>query len=172
MPRKAAPIALDADERSQLSSLANSRSLPHGLVRRARIVLACADGEAGNSIARRMNLNKNTVVKWRRRYLGRGLQGLHDELRTGRPRDHGDERVAEVINTALRSRPKGTTHWTTRSMAEHSGVSKSTVQRWFALFGVQPHRQRTFKLSTDPFFIEKVRDIVVSDHPKALLSPA
>ena len=160
MPRKATPITLDADERSQLSSLAHSRSLPHGLVRRAQIVLACADGEPGNSIARRMNLNKNTVVKWRKRYLEQGLQGLHDELRAGRPRSHGDERVAEIINTALQSQPKGATHWTTRSMAEHSGVSKSTVQRWFDLFGVQPHRQRTFKLSTDPFFIEKVRDIV------------
>ncbi len=160
MPRKATPITLDADERSQLSSLANSRSLPHGLVRRAQIVLACADGEAGNSIAERMNLNKNTVVKWRKRYLEQGLQGLHDELRAGRPRSHGDERVAEIINTALQSQPKGATHWTTRSMAEHGGVSKSTVQRWFDLFGVQPHRQRTFKLSTDPFFIEKVRDIV------------
>ena len=160
MPRKATPITLDADERSQLSSLANSRSLPHGLVRRAQIVLACADGEAGKSIAQRMNLNKNTVVKWRKRYLEQGLQGLHDELRAGRPRSHGDERVAEIINTALQSQPKGATHWTNRSMAEHSGVSKSTVQRWFDLFGVQPHRQRTFKLSTDPFFIEKVRDIV------------
>ena len=129
-------------------------------MRRAQIVLACADGEAGNSIAQRMHLNKNTVVKWRKRYLEQGLKGLHDELRAGRPRSHGDERVAEIINTALQSQPRGATHWTTRSMAEHSGVSKSTVQRWFDLFGVQPHRQRTFKLSTDPFFIEKVRDIV------------
>ena len=160
MPRKATPIPLDADERSQLNSLAHSRSLPHGLVRRAQIVLACADGEAGNSIAQRMKLNKNTVVKWRKRYLEQGLQGLHDELRAGRPRSHSDERVAEIINTALQSQPKGATHWTTRSMAEHTGISKSTVQRWFDLFGVQPHRQRTFKLSTDPFFIEKVRDIV------------
>ena len=85
---------------------------------------------------------------------------MHDELRAGRPRSHGDERVAEIINTALQSQPKGATHWTTRSMAKHGEVSKSTVQRWFDLFGVQPHRQRTFKLSTDPFFIEKVRDIV------------
>ena len=160
MPRKATPIILGEAERSALRRLANSRSLPHGVVRRAQIVLACADGEPGNSIARRMNLNKNTVVKWRKRYLEQGLQGLHDELRAGRPRSHGDERVAEIINAALQSPPKGATHWTTRSMAEHCGVSKSTVQRWFDLFGVQPHRQRTFKLSTDPFFIEKVRDMV------------
>ncbi len=160
MPRKATPIPLSTDERNQLNSLVTSRSLPHGLVRRAQIVLACADGEGGTSIAQRMNLNRNTVFKWRKRYLEQGVQGLHDELRPGRPRSHNDERVAEVVNAALQSSPKGATHWTTRTMAEHRGVSKSTVQRWFDLFGVQPHRQRTFKLSTDPFFIEKVRDIV------------
>ena len=160
MPRKATPITLNADERTQLSRLANSRSLPHGLVRRAQIVLACADGEPGNSIAQRLKVNKNTVVKWRKRYLEHGLQGLHDELRPGRPRTHQDERVAEVINTALHTTPPNATHWSVRAMAEHTGISKSTVQRWFDLFGVQPHRQRHFKLSTDPFFIEKVRDIV------------
>ena len=128
MPRKATPITLNADERSQLHSVANSRSLPHGLVRRAQIVLACADGEPGNSIAQRLKVNKNTVVKWRKRYLEHGLQSLHDELRAGRPRSHTDERVAETINTALHTQPKGATHWTTRSMAEHSGVSKSTVR--------------------------------------------
>ena len=160
MPRQVVPIALDEQERNQLVSLAQSRSLPHGLVRRAQIVLACADGEAGTVIAQRLKLNKNTVFKWRKRYIEHGLEGLHDELRPGRPRSHGDERVAEVINTALQSPPVNATHWTTRSMATHCGVSKSTVHRWFELFGVQPHRQRTFKLSNDPFFIEKVRDIV------------
>lgn len=160
MPRRAKPIVLDDDERSQLNSLANSQSLPHGLVRRAQIVLACADGEPGSEIANRMRLNKNTVGKWRKRYLEYGIEGLHDELRAGRPREHDDERVAEVINTALQSVPADNTQWTARSMADETGVSKSTVQRWFNLFGLQPHRQRTFKLSTDPFFIEKVRDIV------------
>ena len=84
---------------------------------------------------------------------------MHDE-RAGRPRTHEDERVAEVINTALQTEPPDGTHWSVRSMADYTGVSKSTVQRWFNLFGVQPHRQRHFKLSNDPFFIEKVRDIV------------
>ncbi len=151
MPGKAAPIILDPDARDQLASLANSRSLPHGLVRRAKIVLACADGEAGSAVAARMGVNKGTVGKWRRRSLEHGIQGLHDALRPGRPRSHGDERVAEVINTALRSRPEHATHWTARSMAERGGVSRSTVQ---------PHRQRMLKLSNDPFFVEKVRDIV------------
>ena len=107
-----------------------------------------------------MRLNKNTVVKWRKRYIENGIEGLHDELRAGRPREHSDERVAEVINAALQTKPTNSTHWAVRSMAGHTGISKSTVQRWFHLFGVQPHRQRTFKLSTDPFFIGKVRDIV------------
>ena len=158
--RPAAPVALKDEEKNQLLSIARSRALPHGIVRRAQIVLSCAEGEPNASIAKRMKLNPMTVGKWRRRYLERGLEGLHDQLRPGRPRAHEDERVAEVINTALQSQPPNATHWSVRSMAERTGVSKSTVQRWFDLFGVQPHRQRHFKLSNDPFFIEKVRDIV------------
>lgn len=158
--RPVAPIVLNDNEKLQLLSLANSRALPFGLVRRAQIVLACADGEANSSIANRLKLTNYTVGKWRRRYRELGIEGLHEELRAGRPRSLEDERVAEVINKALTSRPPAHTHWSVRSMAEHTGVSKSTVQRWFTLFGVQPHRQRHFKLSNDPFFIEKVRDIV------------
>lgn len=158
--RPVSPIQLSDDENSQLLSLANSRSLPHGLVQRAQIVLACAQGEANSAIAKRLRLTNATVGKWRRRYREDGIEGLHDELRTGRPRSLEDERVAEVINTALKAPPRAGTHWSVRSMAEHTGVSKSTVQRWFTLFGVQPHRQSHFKLSSDPFFVEKVRDIV------------
>ena len=158
--RPITPLILGEEDKVQLLGIAHSRSLPHGVVCRAQIVLACAEGESNASIARRMKLNKMTVGKWRRRYLEQGLTGLHDQLRPGRPRTHADERVAEVINAALQSPPANATHWTVRSMSEHCGVSKSTVARWFELFGVQPHRQRTFKLSNDPFFIEKVRDIV------------
>ncbi len=158
--RPVAPIVLNAEEKQQLLSLANSRSLPHGLVRRAQIVLACAEGEANSAIAKRLKLNNATVGKWRKRYREQGIEGLHEDLRAGRPRSLDDERVAEVINKALNTRPPADTHWSVRSMAEHTGISKSTVQRWFTLFGVQPHRQRHFKLSNDPFFIEKVRDIV------------
>ena len=160
MPRPATPVVLDDQQRSDLTSLAGSRTFPYQLVQRAQIVLACADGEAGAAIARRLGVNKNTVVKWRKRYAEHGIEGLHDELRPGRPRALGDERVATVINTALQSRPAQRTQWSVRAMEEHTGVSKSTVQRWFKLFGVQPHRQRTFRLSNDPFFVEKVRDIV------------
>ncbi|MCY3819678.1 MAG: IS630 family transposase [Gammaproteobacteria bacterium] len=158
--RPVAPMSLDIEEKNQLLGVARSRSLPHGVVQRAQIVLACAEGESNAAIAERMGLSNVTVGKWRRRYRERGLEGLHDELRAGRPRTHEDERVAEVINTALRVKPPNAAQWSVRSMAEHAGVSKSTVQRWFDLFGVQPHRQRHFKLSNDPFFVEKVRDIV------------
>ena len=158
--RPTVPITLAEAERIQLLGITRSRSLPHGIVQRAQIVLACADGEPNSSIAKRLGLSNATVGKWRRRYHELGLPGLHDELRPGRPRKHEDERVAEVINTALQTPPSQATHWSVRAMAEHTGISKSTVQRWFDLFGVQPHRQRHFKLSNDPFFLEKVRDIV------------
>jgi len=158
--RPVAPVELSSDERRQLESLAHSRSLPHGLVQRAQIILACADGEANSAIAKRMKLCNATVGKWRRQYRELGIEGLHDELRPGRPRTLDDERVAEVINTALQSTPPDATQWSVRTMADQTAISKSTVQRWFNAFGVQPHRQRTFKLSNDPFFVEKVRDIV------------
>jgi transposase len=124
------------------------------------MVLASADGESDLAIARRLSMNRMTVARWRNRYAESGIEGLHDELRAGRPRSYDDERVAELINRALQTRPPSATQWSARSMAEHTGISKSTVQRWFELFGIQPHRQKTFKLSNDPFFVEKVRDIV------------
>lgn len=148
--RPVTPITLDEHQKDQLLGIARSRSLPHGIVRRAQIVLACAEGETHTAIAERFGVSNITVGKWRRRYLEQGLEGLHDELRSGRPRTHEDDRVAEVINTALQDRPPNATHWSVRAMAEHTGISKSTVQRWFGLFGVQPHRQRHFKLSNDP----------------------
>ena len=158
--RPAVPIALAEEGKNQLLGIARSRSLPYGVVQRAHIVLACAAGESNSSIAKRLGLTRVTVGKWRLRYHQLGLPGLHDELRPGRPRLHQDERVAEVINAALQAPPPQAPHWSVRAMAQHTGISKSTVQRWFDLFGVQPHRQRHFKLSNDPFFIEKVRDIV------------
>ncbi len=160
MPRTGERIRLKEEEREQLESLRRSRFLPSGLVKRAQIVLASADGEAGKAIAERLRVDKNTVVEWRKRYLESGIEGLHDEVRAGRGRSHDDERVAEVIHTALQSRPSYRTHRTVWSMSKRSGVSESTIQRWFQLFEIRPHRQRTFKLSNDPFFIEKVRDIV------------
>ena len=119
--RPTPPIRLDCQGRDQLRSIARSRSQPHGMVQRARIVLACAEGESHVAIASRLGISKMTVGKWRRRYLEQGIEGLQDEERPGRPRTHDDERVAEVINTALHSKPPQGTHWSVRTMAEHTG---------------------------------------------------
>ena len=154
------PISLNEAEKAQLQSIARSLSLPHGMVRRAQIVLACAEGESHVAIAKRLGVSNMTVGKWRRRFHDHGIEGLDDEQRPGRPRTHDDERVAEVINTALQSPPANSTHWSVRALARHTGVSKSTVHRWFRLFNLQPHRQRHFKISNDPFFVDKVQDIV------------
>lgn len=133
--------------------------MPHGLVQRARIVLACAEGVTNAEVARRFSVAQSTVGKWRRRFLDLGVQGLHDELRSGRPRTYDDEKVASVINRALQEKPKHGNAWSVRSMAEAEGISSTTVHRWFTLFGIKPHQTKIFKLSKDPFFIEKVRDI-------------
>ena len=159
--RPMAPLELTADEVSQLQSLAGSRTLPHSIVQRAQIVLACGAGETNTAVAKRFCVRGSTVGKWRQRYLDLGIQGLHDELRPGRPRTYEDDKVAEVINRALQSKPTdGSTHWSARSLAAATGISKTTVHRWLQTFSLQPHRQKHFKLSTDPFFVEKVRDIV------------
>jgi len=111
-------------------------------------------------VAQQLGLSKPTVGKWRQRFIEQGLMGLYDELRPGAPRSIDDERIAELIRTTLKSKPKDGTHWTCRSIAEETKLSKSTVQRLWKAFSLQPHRQKHFKLSTDPFFVEKVRDIV------------
>jgi putative transposase len=157
-PKK--PIILANGEREQLSAVVNSRSLPHGLVRRARIVLLAADGISNNDIAGRVGLSHQTVCQWRQRYLQQGLEGLYDELRPGRPRSVSDEEVARLVRKTLQTRPENRTHWTIRTVAGETGLSRPTVHRIWQAFGLQPHRQRHFKLSTDPFFVEKVRDIV------------
>ena len=154
------PLVLNPEERQQLETLAASRSLPHGLVQRAQIVVLAADGVSNTDIARRLRLSLPTVGSWRQRYLQGGLQGLHDELRPGRPRSISDEQVAQLIRRTLKTKPREATHWTVRSIANETRFSKSTVQRIWRAFDLQPHRQRHFSLSTDPFFIEKVRDII------------
>lgn len=158
--RPKAELVLSADEHAQLASLATSRSLPHAMVARAQLVLWAAQGESNNAIAGRLRWSLATVGKWRQRFVEQRVAGLHDELRPGRPRTHGDEQVAGLINRVLRIQPHNATHWSVRSVAEETGISKSTVARYFALFGLQPHRSKSFKLSTDPFFVEKVRDVV------------
>jgi putative transposase len=153
-------LALTPDEQTQLRSLAASRTLPHGLVARARLVLWSAEGRSNSQIARRLRWTNATVGKWRQRFVEHRLAGLYDELRPGRPRSIDDEQVAALLKRTLSRKPRGATHWTVRQAATASGISKSTVHRLFQAFGLQPHRSRGFKLSTDPFFIEKVRDVV------------
>jgi putative transposase len=160
MARPNTQIRLTEEERMQLESMARSKSLPHGLVQRAQIVLMTADGVGGTQVAKRCRTSRPTVSLWRTRFSERRIAGLHEELKPGRPRSTTEEQVAELINTALKKRPKGKTHWSRRGLAGETGLSKSTVHRYLTLFGLQPHRSRSFKLSTDPFFIEKVRDIV------------
>lgn len=160
MGRPAKTLTVNTSDRLRLESIARSQSLPAGLVKRAQRVLRMADGESNTDVARRYRVSRPTVTLWRTRYRERGVSGLHNELKPGRPRSTSEEQVAQLIDTALRSKPKGKTHWSGRGLAIETGLSKTTVHRYLSLFGVQPHRSRSFKLSTDAFFIEKVRDIV------------
>ena len=155
------PLAVSQDTREELASLARSRSLPAGLVRRAEIVLLCAEGLDNATVAARLRVSRQTVGQWRERFRTQGLMDLYDEHRSGRPRSIPDDTVMTLLWKTLATRPPdGSTHWTCRAMAEATGVSKSTVQRLWTAFHLQPHRQKHFQLSTDPFFVEKVRDIV------------
>ncbi|HSR11243.1 MAG TPA: IS630 family transposase [Thermodesulfobacteriota bacterium] len=158
--RPKAPMLLSEEEQKQLKSIVSSRSLPAGIVSRARIVLMAAEGISNNQISEKIGLSPQAVCKWRQRYLKQGISGLHDELRPGRPRTITDEVVAALVRKTLDTKPKDSTHWTVRSLAKGTTVSREAVHRIWNAFGLQPHRQRTFKLSTDPFFVEKVRDIV------------
>ena len=138
--RKLSPLTLTDEQYKKLIILSRSTSMPYALVQRARIVLTCAEGLTNSEVARRLNTSLPTVGKWRRRFLEQGVQGLHDGFRPGRSRIHDDDKVAELINRALRKKPDNANTWSVRLMAEAEGVSKSTVQRWFALFGIRPHR--------------------------------
>ena len=158
--RPLVPLELSEQTREQLQSMVNSRSLPHGLVRRAEIVLLAADGWPNQAIAHSLGASPATVGKWRKRFVERGLMGLYDEVRPGAPRSIDDEQVAEVVYKTLKERPEEANQWTMRSMAKAADVSKDVVHRIWRTYGLQPHRQGHFKLSTDPFFVEKVRDIV------------
>jgi putative transposase len=161
MGRPKAELVLSEEEQAQLQSIARSRSLPAALVRRATIVLACAAGAPNSAVAERFGTTNATVGKWRRRFIAGRIAGLHDELRPGKPRSIDDERIAELLTTTLHQRPKdGASHWSVRGLAAETGIAKTSVHRFLQLFGLQPHRQASFKLSTDPFFIEKLRDVV------------
>lgn len=155
-------IKLSEAERAELLSMARSRTLPSALTLRARIVLDCeGDDKVGLEVARRLGVSRGTVTKWRGRYMRHRIAGLYDELRPGRPRTVDDERVADLITKTLHTKPPDSgTHWSTRTLAAETGISKSTVARYLQVFNLKPHRTESFKLSTDPFFIEKLRDVV------------
>src|ERR1700726_701951 len=158
--RPATELKVTMADRAQLESIARSQSLPASLSRRAQIVLRLADGETNSAVARRYRVSRPTVSMWRTRFAERGIAGLHNELKPGRPRSTSEDQIAALVNTALQSKPRGKTHWSRRGLADETGLSKSTVHRYMTLFGLQPHRSKSFKLSTDPFFIEKLRDVV------------
>jgi putative transposase len=151
---------LSDEARAELEAMTRSRSLPNTLVRRARLVLLAAEGRPNGEIAQLVGLSRTMVVIWRRRFAKQGIMGLYDGQRPGGPRSIEDERISALLRKTLKSKPKDGTHWSCRSIAGETGLSKSTVQRVWQAFGIQPHRRTHFKLSTDPFFVEKVHDIV------------
>jgi transposase len=158
--RPKALLELTDDEREQLESWARRRTSAQALAQRSRIVLACATGAENQAVAAQERVAPATVGKWRARFVRDRLDGLVDEPRSGRPRTIADARVEEVIVRTLETTPKDATHWSTRSMAAQTGLSREAIGRIWRAFGLQPHRVETFKLSKDPLFIDKVHDVV------------
>ncbi|MGH1484040.1 MAG: IS630 family transposase, partial [Geminicoccales bacterium] len=156
----AVEIKLSEAERRELEARSRRRKIARADAMRSEIILCAADGLTNIAIAERLGVSRLTVATWRKRFAAKGLAGLSDEPRPGTPRQIGDDKIAEVVTKTLETLPTDATHWSTRSMAKASGVSVSTVHRIWQAFSLQPHRSETFKLSTDPLFVEKVRDIV------------
>ena len=154
------PLILTDEERGRLQSLAHRARSQSVLARRARVVLACAEGLDNQAVAKKVRCSKGMVGKWRARFLEARLEGLYDEPRPGAPRKVSDEPVEQAVMQTLESLPRGQTHWSTRELAKATGLSRMTISRIWHAFGLQPHRSETFKLSPDPQLIEKVRDIV------------
>ena len=157
--RPVAELVISAEERLALERWARRPKSAQALAQRSRIVLGCAAGKSNTAVAGEVGITKQTVGKWRSRFLERRLDGLLDEPRPGTPRKVNDDEVERVLTLTLESTPRDATHWSTRSLAAVSGLSRSTVSRIWRAFALQPHRSETFKLSKDPLFVEKVRDI-------------
>ncbi|HEY2576282.1 MAG TPA: IS630 family transposase, partial [Streptosporangiaceae bacterium] len=158
---KLVPLVLSAEERQVLEGWARRRKTSQALALRSRIVLACADGESNTQVAAALGVTRDTVRKWRTRFAAARLEGLGDERRPGARRTITDEQVELVITKTLEERGPGQdTHWSTRSMAAATGMSQPAISRIWRAFGLKPHLAQTWKLSTDPQFIEKVRDVV------------
>jgi transposase len=158
--RPRVPLIVTDRERQHLESMAHRARTTPQMARRARIVLACADGAPNKVVARRLRVTPATVGKWRARFVRARIEGLIDEPRPGTPRRISDDRVEHVVVRTLEATPRDATHWSTRAMAKATGLSRMTISRIWHTFGLQPHRSETFKLSPDPFLIDKVRDIV------------
>lgn len=156
----AVPIELAESEREQLESWSRRPTSAQALALRSRIVLAAAGGASNAEIGRRLAIKADTARKWRNRFARDRLAGLLDEPRPGQPRKITDAQVDDVITRTLETMPKDATHWSTRSMAAEVGLNQSAVHRIWKAFGLAPHRQDTWKLSRDPQFIDKVRDVV------------
>jgi transposase len=153
-------IELSGEERAQLESWARRRNSAQALAQRCRIVLLAAEGLNNTEISERLGVDRSMARRWRVRFSEQRLDGLLDEPRPGKPRTISDEQVEQVIIKTLESTPKDATHWSTRSMAAEVGLTQSAVHRIWRAFGLQPHRQESWKLSKDPQFVEKVRDVV------------
>jgi len=154
------PVTLTDDERMKLADWSRRPTTAQRLALRANIVLAAAQGRANAAIADDLRVTAPTVRKWRARFAQARLEGLADEPRPGAPRTITDAQVEAAVTRTLEARPAGATHWSTRSLARDLGLSQTAVSRIWRAFGLKPHRRESFKLSTDPFFVEKVRDIV------------
>jgi transposase len=160
MARPKPPLTLTNDERQKLTTWANRPKSTQRLALRARIILACVDEPNNTTVAEQLRVCAATVGTWRKRFLAKRLDGLVDEPRPGTPRTVSDADVERVVTRTLESKPKAATHWSTRTMAAATGMSQSAISRIWRAFGLQPHKADTFKLSTDPYFVEKVRDVV------------
>ena len=160
MGRPKTKIELASEERKQLNAIVRRPSSSQSIVRRARIVLLCAAGHGNSDVAEQLSTSPQTICKWRRRFLDERLVGLFDAPQTGAPRSIGDELVAMIVRKTLKEKPKGVTHWSTRTLAKQAGISSSSIGRIWRAFGLKPHRLDSFSLSRDPFFVEKVRDVV------------
>jgi transposase len=158
--RPKAPLTVSAEERESLEDWARRRKTSQGLALRARIVILCAEGRFNGEVAKTLGVTQQTVGKWRARFVEKRLEGLLDEPRPGAPRSIGDAAVRRVVTLTLESKPEDATHWSTRSLAKKVGLTQNAIFRIWRAFGLQPHRSESFKLSTDPLFVEKVRDIV------------
>ena len=158
--RPTPPVTLTTEERETLERWTRRPTTAQALAQRARMILSCAAGQTNTRVARELRVTKQTVGRWRARFLADRVDGLLDEPRPGAPRTVTDAQIEAVLTRTLESRPADATHWSTRSMAKAAGLSRSTVNRIWRAFVLQPHRAETFKLSKDPLFIEKVRDIV------------